>query len=119
MPGLDGTGPLGMGPMTGRGMGYCTGYVPAQGRWLFGRGAGRGFFCGRGRGRGWRNMYYATGLTGWQRAAAYWPGVYWPAVEPTREQELEALKRQSEFFERSLEEVRKRIEELESKPQKE
>jgi Family of unknown function (DUF5320) len=23
MPGLDGTGPNGMGPMTGRGMGYC------------------------------------------------------------------------------------------------
>jgi hypothetical protein len=23
MPGLDGTGPLGLGPMTGRGMGYC------------------------------------------------------------------------------------------------
>lgn len=24
MPGLDGTGPHGMGPMTGRGMGYCV-----------------------------------------------------------------------------------------------
>ena len=24
MPGFDGTGPLGMGPMTGRGMGYCV-----------------------------------------------------------------------------------------------
>jgi len=24
MPGGDGTGPLGMGPMTGRGMGYCV-----------------------------------------------------------------------------------------------
>jgi Family of unknown function (DUF5320) len=23
MPGFDGTGPRGMGPMTGRGMGYC------------------------------------------------------------------------------------------------
>jgi len=23
MPGFDGTGPAGMGPMTGRGMGYC------------------------------------------------------------------------------------------------
>jgi len=110
MPGLDGTGPLGMGPMTGRGMGYCTGYMPAQGRWPFGRGAGRGAFCGRGRGRGWRNMYYATGLTGWQRAA-----VGYPPVAPSREQELEALKRQSEYLESSLEEVRKRIEELESK----
>jgi Family of unknown function (DUF5320) len=24
MPGFDGTGPRGMGPMTGRGMGYCV-----------------------------------------------------------------------------------------------
>jgi len=24
MPGFDGTGPHGMGPMTGRGMGYCV-----------------------------------------------------------------------------------------------
>jgi hypothetical protein len=24
MPGLDGTGPRGIGPMTGRGMGYCV-----------------------------------------------------------------------------------------------
>ncbi len=24
MPGFDGTGPSGMGPMTGRGMGYCA-----------------------------------------------------------------------------------------------
>jgi hypothetical protein len=26
MPGRDGTGPLGKGPMTGRGMGYCAGF---------------------------------------------------------------------------------------------
>lgn len=25
MPGGDGTGPAGLGPMTGRGMGYCAG----------------------------------------------------------------------------------------------
>ncbi|MCD6310782.1 MAG: DUF5320 domain-containing protein, partial [Candidatus Eremiobacteraeota bacterium] len=24
MPGGDGTGPMGMGPMTGRGMGFCA-----------------------------------------------------------------------------------------------
>lgn len=37
MPGMDGTGPFGQGPMTGRGLGYC------------GRGLRRGF--GRGFGR--------------------------------------------------------------------
>jgi len=41
MPGFDGTGPTGMGPLTGRGFGPC-----AKGFW--GRGLGRGF--GRGRG---------------------------------------------------------------------
>jgi len=62
MPFGDGTGPRGMGPMTGRGAGFCTGFgrpgfaSPAYGRGWFnlnrgsGRGAGRGI--GRGRGRG-------------------------------------------------------------------
>jgi hypothetical protein len=37
MPGFDGTGPMGAGPMTGRGLGYCSpsrsgyGPVPAWG----------------------------------------------------------------------------------------
>ncbi|AEF93211.1 hypothetical protein Desca_0314 [Desulfotomaculum nigrificans CO-1-SRB] len=29
MPGFSGTGPTGKGPMTGRGRGYCIGYVDA------------------------------------------------------------------------------------------
>lgn len=113
MPGRDGTGPSGRGSMTGRGMGCCADYASAQGLRLFGRGSGMGLSCGRGQGRGWRNQYYATGLTGWQR---YEPV---PAPEPTREQEIEALKRQSDFFKRSIDGVRKRIEELEPKPQDE
>jgi hypothetical protein len=52
MPGRDGTGPIGQGAMTGGRRGWC-----ASG----GRGVGRG-------GRGWRHQFYATGLTGWQRA---------------------------------------------------
>ena len=45
MPGGDGTGPAGWGPMTGRAAGYCAGYPvpgyrnPVPGRWA---GAGRG-----------------------------------------------------------------------------
>jgi hypothetical protein len=43
---LDGTGPRGQGPMTGRGMGYC-GNGASRGLGMgYGRGAGRGF--GRG-----------------------------------------------------------------------
>ena len=49
MPALNGTGPRGQGPMTGRGLGNCgTGY----------RGFGRGF--GFGRGWGWNYPYQPT-----------------------------------------------------------
>jgi len=66
MPRGDRTGPAGMGPMTGRGAGYCAGYDRPgfANPWVGGYG-GRGFGGG---GRGWRNMYYATGLPGWARA---------------------------------------------------
>jgi len=77
MPGFDGTGPAGMGPMTGGGRGWCNPYTPSYasygayraprptpvrpyyaGRppaYGFGRprwGMGRGFRGGGGRGRG-------------------------------------------------------------------
>ena len=57
MPGGDRTGPMGQGPMTGRGMGPC-------GRGLgFGRGArGFGRGAGFGRGMGWRSAGF-TNLT--------------------------------------------------------
>ena len=72
MPGGDGTGPGGMGPMTGRGAGYCAGYpVPGYMNPVGGRGYGGWGRGGGGRGR--RNRFYATGLTGWQRAGMGWP----------------------------------------------
>ncbi len=49
MPRGDGTGPLGRGPMTGRGMGRGGGVGGGRGA---GRGAGRGMGAGRGRGAG-------------------------------------------------------------------
>jgi len=56
MPGGDGTGPMGQGSMTGRGMGYCAGFgVPGFMNPGFGRGFGRRRFGrGFGRGIGWR-----------------------------------------------------------------
>ncbi len=120
MPRGDGTGPAGMGPMTGRAAGYCAGYnVPGYMNPVGGRGAG--FGGGFGRGRGLRNQYYATGMTGWQRAAMGMPA--WgapgygyappPGYAPTPEQETSALKSQTEYLENSLAEIRKRMEELE------
>jgi hypothetical protein len=44
MPGQDGTGPMGLGPLTGRGLGPC-GYGMQRG---FGRGFGRGYRRGFG-----------------------------------------------------------------------
>ncbi|OGC41855.1 hypothetical protein A2Y85_03345 [candidate division WOR-3 bacterium RBG_13_43_14] len=66
MPAGDGTGPLGYGPMTGRGAGYCAGFaapgyvnpMPGRGWFGFGRGRGGGGFH-RGGGRGWRNWFCA------------------------------------------------------------
>ncbi len=130
MPGGDGTGPGGMGPMTGRAAGYCAGYpVPGYMNPVGGRGFGafgRGRGGGRGGGWGWRNQFYATGMTGWQRAGlgmpAYGAPAGYPAPYPTpfapaatEEQELDALKGQAEYFEDALEGIKKRIDELQGK----
>ena len=40
MPGFDGTGPLGLGPMTGRGMGFCVVRLPDEGPAAFREGVG-------------------------------------------------------------------------------
>ena len=119
MPRGDGTGPGGMGPMTGRAAGYCAGYnTPGFANPTFGggyRGAGRGGFGGGGRGH--RNMYYATGLPGWARfggapyAAPY--GAQPNVAQTTPEQELGYLKDQAQYFQDSLGNINKRIEELE------
>jgi len=109
MPAGNGTGPMGMGAQTGRAMGYCAGFtVPGymdggMGAGM-GAGRGRGAWYGRGGGRGWRNRFYATGLPGWQRAAG----------APAPEQELTALKAQAAQAEGALDNLRKRITELEA-----
>jgi len=63
MPGGDGTGPWGLGPMTGRRAGYCMGFSTpgfanpyVHPRFGYGRGMGMGF--GR---RGGRFRRYAFG----------------------------------------------------------
>ena len=65
MPRGDRTGPMGMGPRTGRAAGYCAGYdMPGYMNPI----PGRGFWGSGGWGRGWRHWYHATGLPGWVRA---------------------------------------------------
>ncbi len=116
MPGGDRTGPLGYGPMTGRGADYrAPGYVhPGYGR-------GSGFGCGGRRSggvRGWWHTYFATGLPGWARgygANPPQPGNAGPGYrgEYTPEQEMNALKAQSDFFQKQIEMLNQRIRELE------
>ncbi len=124
MPAGNRTGPLGSGPMTGRGAGYCAGYpvpgymnpIPGWGFW------GCGWF-GRGGGRGWRHWYYATGLPNWIRAGTGYPAFgIWPMpydYEPTPKEEMAMLKEQSEILKKQLEEIQNRISILEKAQEQE
>ena len=109
MPGGDGTGPAGMGPMTGRAAGICAGYgAPGYASRFGGRGnRGQGFGGG---GRGWRNWFHATGLPRWARGWGVGPIL--PTATP--EQERDGLKEQAKYLASALEDTNKRIEELES-----
>ena len=99
MPGFDGTGPAGMGPMSGGGRGVCASPHPGVAAPFFRRG-----FFGRGGGRGRRNWFYATGLPRWQRAASGFPAFGWTAQE-----EKDALQHQVEFLKGQLNELQNRI----------
>jgi hypothetical protein len=115
MPFGDRTGPLGLGPRTGRAMGYCAGFgmpgsagaVPGRGGFGFGRGRGLGW---SGRGRGWRCSYRATGLPGWARAGYGYP-LYGP--EFTAKDEINGLQDQADLLEKQLEDIQNRISTLE------
>ena len=112
MPRGDGTGPMGMGPMTGRGLGlWRQGLADSWQPDGLGFGRGRG---GRGGGRGWRNMFHATGLTGWQRAAMAVSAPSAATVAPTAETEKQFLETQVEMMQSQLDEVKKRLAELET-----
>ena len=64
MPGRDGTGPMGAGAGTGRGMGGCVGTTDKGQSPVYGLGrhrrAGHGGMQGRGFGRGFVGAYPAT-----------------------------------------------------------
>ncbi len=59
MPGGDGTGPQGMGSLTGRGAGFCN-ESDKQGYMSYISRGGMGF--GRGGGRGLRRMFWYGGV---------------------------------------------------------
>jgi len=105
MPGGDRTGPMGGGPMTGRGAGYCAGNDrPGYATPGFGRGMGRGF--GRGGGRGRRNGFWATGLPGWMRFG--W-GMFGGSAAPSEE---DALQNEADALQQHLDAIRQRLDAL-------
>lgn len=122
MPAFDKRGPLGQGPRTGRGFGYCastTGSSHGQpvvygvGRGGIPHGGGRGFAFGGRRGRGQR--------FGDRRFAPLEPGFY-PApasVQMTAEQEIAGLKEESQILQDQLNQINTRIEDLVSEQEKE
>jgi len=125
MPGGDGTGPAGLGPMTGRAAGYCAGYpVPGYMNSIAGRGFGFGRGWGRGRGGGWgRGRGFGWGRGGsWVGAYPYAYGVqnYGPAYgnpyapEPTAKEEMDILREQSEGLKQQLQDIQERITTIES-----
>lgn len=111
MPGFDGTGPMGAGPMTGGGRGYCSPYGRAYGRRAFGGGFGRGFGAGFGRGYGrgfgWRGAYPAQG-------AWYGSPLYGAPYQMNPDEEVNMLKGEAQAMKNELDAINKRIEELES-----
>jgi hypothetical protein len=125
VPRGDGTGPTGVGPMTGRAAGYCAGYQmpgytnPIHGRgWFgFGRSIARSWF---GRGRGFRHWYWATGLPGWARAGGCSPyyGMFYGSPYSPQE-EVTILREQAKIIENELNTINERISELERQAQSE
>lgn len=115
MPWGDRTGPMGSGSMMGCAAGYCAGYdVPGYMNPVAGRAFGRD--GGWGRGRGYRNRYCATGLPGWARAgyAPVWGTPLASGASVSREQQVEALRAQSEWLEEQLRAINEHMEELET-----
>ena len=131
MPGGDRTGPLGGGPRTGRAAGYCAGYgmpgymnpIPGGG---FGFGYGAGF---RGAGQGgipWGGGRGHAWGGGRGRGRGFWGGGWYPqpysdpyaypmppyAPQMTRDQEIEELKAQAEYFKTAMKDIENRLNEL-------
>lgn len=112
MPFGDGTGPRGMGPMTGRGAGYCGGYGrPGFTNPAFGPPGGYGYGH---RGYGYPGYGAPYGYSGVIPYIPPIPGVP-PAFVMNREQELDYLKNQAQIARSQLEQIESRMRELEKK----
>ena len=103
MPGGDRTGPLGQGPMTGGGFGFCGGLTPRYGRFQGNRFAGNRVDFNPGRGRGGRGVNLRKKRC-WSQDMDY-PG--------DNDNEAPQLQNEAQFLEASLTHIKKRLSELE------
>ena len=106
MPSGNRTGPQGLGPLTGRGLGNCSGNISpnstTNGRGFgYARGGGRGF--GRGGGRGFGGGYDRGGGWGYR---------YPPVITP--EEQTRNLENEKTFLEMRLKEVQAELEKNQS-----
>lgn len=99
MPGQDGTGPMGQGAMTGRGLGVCNSNTQTT---AYGRG------CGMGLGR-------RRGGSGFGRGQGRGFGLNANTIAQPQQDELSTLKNQANLLKNSLDNVNNRISELEEK----
>jgi hypothetical protein len=98
MPGFDGTGPRGTGPMTGGGRGFCSPWGIGATSRPYGRFQGRGYGYHR---WGYGYPYYGAVPT----TVPFAPSM-------TREQEIDLLKSQAQAVKSQLEQIESRIEQL-------
>jgi len=124
MPGGDGTGPMGQGPMTGRRAGFCAGYsLPGYMNPIVGKGIGFGFGRGFGRGRG-RGFGMGRGF-GWKMAVSManpylYGGTSYPYMpEMSPKQEANMLRDQVKAMQEEMKELNEQISILEKPAAKE
>ncbi|GAQ94260.1 hypothetical protein TAGGR_1439 [Thermodesulfovibrio aggregans] len=104
MPWGDRTGPLGQGPRTGRGLGFCSGFATPG---YMNPAPGRGF----GRGRGWRCFGWFGGFGRGFRFRWFWRAPFFGGI--SSREEVDLLRQEAEILRSELEAVQKRLSELE------
>lgn len=114
MPGRNQTGPMGMGPMTGRGLGYCSGAAIDAAAPPY---AGRGFGAGYGRGRSFQGRGQFGRRFGPRSADTfgrprYGMGTMMQGTEMDAQSEHRYLQDQASILENQLNQIKKRMEAL-------
>jgi hypothetical protein len=100
MPGFDGTGPQGAGPMTGHGVGFCRRDYPTR-RYRPLRNAGCIYGVGyRARGHAWRKRFYPQGIP--------------RSTTPTSQLDIADLNALADQLKTQLDAIQKRIDKINS-----